>query len=101
MERKLTLSQYVSASIKHFSSLLYQDLYTVDNFNMLDDGDIELVYHVNGKRNTSLRKRVSQVVNDKDLFKCFSREDVLDMGVFYGRLMEKAATNATDKISEE
>lgn len=53
----LTVFQYFLAAIKHFAQLLNNNLFSIDSFKYLEDGDIEVVYRVSGKRTPYLCKK--------------------------------------------
>lgn len=94
MKNKITLGQYFSVIIHNFSSLFYQNLFSIDSFTYLErDYDIEVVYHVTGKRMPILRKKITHLINDQNKMNCFSRDDVCEIGIFYGRLMERRLKN--------
>jgi len=94
MKDRITLGQYLATLIRGFSSLFYQNLFSIDSLSYLErDHDIEVVYHVTGKRMPILRKKLTHLIKDQNKISCFSREDVCEMGIFYGRLMEKKLNN--------
>ena len=88
-KKALTLGQYFAVAIRHFASLINQDLFIIDSFKYLEDGDLEVTYGVNGKRKPVLCKKLSQIAQDPKLISCFSRDDVFELGIFYGQLREK------------
>jgi len=90
MKVKHSIGFYIGTLLKHFASLLYQNIFAVDSFKYLnDEDDIEVIYCVTGKRTPKLKKKLSQIIKDEKILECFSRKDICEMGVFYGRIVEK------------
>lgn len=90
MKIKYTLTRCISIILNNFASFLYQNMFTVDSFRYLEnEDDIEVTYSVTGKRTPVLRKKLSQIVKDEKMLDCFSRKDICEIGVFYGRMVEK------------
>lgn len=90
MKVKYTLIHCISIILNNFASLLYQNMFTVDSFRYSEnEDDIEVTYSVTGKRSPVFRKKLSQIVKDEKMLDCFSRKDICEMGVFYGRIVEK------------
>lgn len=81
--------QHLLSAIGGFKGFMYQDIFTVDSFRYTEDHDIEVIYHITGKRKPFFCKRISQIISDSKLYNCFSRKDLLEIGVFYGQLKEK------------
>ncbi len=94
MKNRITIGQYFAALIHNFTTFFYQNLFSVDSFTYLENNDdIEVIYRITGKRRPILRKTITQLIKDQKKLNCFSREDVSEMSILYGRLMEKRLHN--------
>ena len=95
----MNIKNKILSIFSRIKGLVYQDVFTVDSFRYTEDHDIEVIYHVTGKRKPFFCKLTSQIVNDSSLYNCFSRKDILEIGVFYGQLKEKNFTRVNNKKS--
>lgn len=76
--------------MRTLAALFYQDVFVVEGFSYLDDQrDMIVFYRISGKREPILQIHLAQLIKDKKMLNCFSREDVGEIGMLYGRLMEK------------
>jgi hypothetical protein len=90
MKEKIPLSKYIAITIKRFATIFYQDIFVVDGFSYLEDQtDMIVSYRIVGKRNPLLQSHLTQLMKDPQMLNCFSRQDVGEIGMLYGRLMEK------------
>jgi hypothetical protein len=90
MKAKISLSKYIAMTVRTLATLFYQDVFVVDGFTYLDNQfDMIVSYRISGKRNPVLQMHLTQLIKDRKMLNCFSREDVGEIGMLYGRLMEK------------
>jgi hypothetical protein len=90
MKEKVTLGKYIAITVRTLAALFYQDVFVVEGFSYLDNQrDMVVFYRINGKREPILQIHLTQLIKDKKMLNCFSREDVGEIGMLYGRLMEK------------
>jgi|SRR6185437_14618074 len=98
MKKTITLSNYITATVKTLAAIFYQDVFVVDGFTYLDDQtDMIVSYRINGKRNPILQTHLTQLIKDRKMLNCFSREDVGEIGMLYGRVMEKIIQKRNSK----
>ena len=98
MKKTITLGKYIAHTVKTLAKIFYQDVFVVDSFAFLDNQkDIIISYRINGKRNPILQIHLTQLMKDRRMLNCFSREDVSEIGMFYGRLIEKHYSEAKSK----
>jgi hypothetical protein len=91
----------VAMLLKNLLIPFYQDLFVVESYELIEDGEeknMRITYRVNGKRKASISKKLTEIVNDKKLLNCFSRNDCFELGLWYGRLREK---NKSDFIGKQ
>ena len=94
MKDKITLGRYIAMTIKTLAAMFYQDVFAVEGFSYLEDqSDMVVAYRVSGKRKPVLSMHLTKLIKDQQMLNCFSREDVGEIGMLYGRLMEKKIQN--------
>ncbi|MBV8802195.1 MAG: hypothetical protein JO131_04395 [Gammaproteobacteria bacterium] len=90
MNKTITLSKYIADTVKTLAKIFYQDIFIVDGFTYLDNQtDMIVSYRINGKRSPILQIHLTQLIKDRQMLNCFSRNDVSEIGMLYGRLIEK------------
>lgn len=90
----MTLGDYIAITIKTLTNALNRDLFVIEGFSYLeDDSDILISYRFSGKRKPVLNVHLTKLIKDGKKLNCFSREDVCEASVLYGRLMEKKIQN--------
>lgn len=98
MKDKLTLGKYFAMTVKTFAAIFYQDLFAVEGFSYLEnETDMVVTYRVSGKRKPILSMHLTKLIKDRQILNCFSREDVGEIAMLYGRLMEKKLQKKTVK----
>lgn len=90
MQERITIGRYIALTIRSFIAMFYRDIFVIEGFNYLEDeSDMVVTYRVEGKRKPVLKMHITRLVKDQQMLNCFSREDVGEVGVLYGRLIEK------------
>lgn len=94
MKEKITLGRYIAITVRTFANIFYQDVFAIDGFNYLEDeSDMVVSYRVRGKRKPALKMHLTGLIKDQKMLNCFSREDVGEIGMLYGRLVERKIQN--------
>lgn len=94
MREKITLGEYIAITINNLATIFYQNVFTVDGFSYIEnESEMVVAYRVTGKRRPVLKMHITKLIKDKEMLNCFSREDVGEIGMLYGRLMEKKIQN--------
>lgn len=90
MQDKITLGRYIAMTVKAFAAMFYHDVFAIEGFSYLEnEADMIVTYRVSGKRKPILNMHLTKLIKDRQMLNCFSREDVGEIGMLYGRLMEK------------
>ena len=90
MRERISISKFIAITINTIAAAFYQDIFVIDGFSYLEDeSDMIVSYRINGKRKSILNSHLTVLVKNQKLLNCFSRIDAAEIGMLYGRLMEK------------
>lgn len=94
MGDRISLPRFIAKTINTFAAAFYQDIFAIESFTYLqDESDIIVSYRVNGKRKPVLSMHLTLLMKNQKMLNCFSRIDAGEIGMLYGRLMEKKIQN--------
>ena len=87
----MQMMQKIAIFLKGGIAPFYQDLFVIDGFELMDENEkknMKITYRFNGRRKVVITKKIDEIVADKKLLNCFSREDAYELGYWSGRLKE-------------
>lgn len=80
----------IAILIKNLLMPFHQDLFAIESFELIDEDDglknLRVKYRFRGKRKVVMTKMLTEIITDKKLLPCFSREDNFELGMWYGRI---------------
>jgi len=77
--------------IKNFFIPFYQDLFVIESFELIEHNHLKNMrvnYRFTGKRKVIMSKTLTEIMDDKKLLNCFSRDNCAELGLWYGRIKE-------------
>ena len=90
MTVKISLSKFIATTVNTLATAFYQDIFAIEGFAYLqDESDMIVSYRVTGKRKPVLSTHLTVLIKNEKMLNCFSRLDSGEIGMLYGRLMER------------
>lgn len=90
MSEGISLSKFIATTVNTLAAAFYQDIFAIEGFAYLPDGsDMIISYRVTGKRKPVLSTHLTVLIRNEKMLNCFSRVDAGEIGMLYGRLIER------------